>query len=292
MAFSQKLITTSFSLGQGSFGPSGGNSFTAENLRTVCRIGKWGGASTGTMELAIYGMPLSVMNQLSTVGTQYQFVGQNNVTVSAGDATSMGLVFQGTITAAYVDARGMPEVAFRVSAQAGAQQAATPAQPTTRQGSSDAATVMGNLAQQMGFSFENNSVSKQITNLYLWGDLRTQAKELAEAAGIEWVIDNGTLAIWNPGLSRQSTGGAPLISAQTGMVGYPTFDSAAVIVTTLFDPIIKPGGSIQIQSDLTPACGTWGVNSIDLALDSMVPHGSWFEVIRAVSLQANGGDVR
>ncbi len=36
---------------------------------------------------------------------------------------------------------------------------------------------------------------------------------------------------------------------------------------------------MQIQSDLTPACGTWAINYVDLELDSMVPHGRWFATL-------------
>ena len=76
-----------------------------------------------------------------------------------------------------------------------------------------------------------------------------------------------------------------LISPQTGMRGYPAFNQNAVVVTALFNPAVKPYGNIQIQSDITPACGTWKVNRLTYELESLTPHGRWFMTVEAVSTQ-------
>jgi hypothetical protein len=136
---------------------------------------------------------------------------------------------------------------------------------------------MSQLAGQMNLSFENNGVNVKLSNIYLSGSARMQALTLAQHAGIEHLIDKGTLAIWKPGQGRQSS--SLMISPQTGMVGYPMFNQANVVVRTLFNPAINYGGLMQIQSDLTPACGTWAINYVDLELDSMVPHGRWFATL-------------
>jgi hypothetical protein len=61
------------------------------------------------------------------------------------------------------------------------------------------------------------------------------------------------LAITPPGPAR--AGDPVLISPQTGMVGYPTFVSPNIVVKALFNPNVKYQGLIQVQSELTPACG-------------------------------------
>jgi hypothetical protein len=280
MAFTQKLISVSLSLANGQFS-GGGNSSTLTGLRTSIRVKIPGGATMSQLEGAIFGMSLSDMNQLSTVGTQLNAQAQNTITVMAGDADSgMALVYKGTLMAAYVDAQSMPQVAFRVSGSAGAYEAVKPVKPTSIQGAGDVAQVMSQLAGQMNLSFENNGVNVKLSNIYLSGSARMQALTLAQHAGIEHLIDKGTLAIWNPGQGRQSS--SLMISPQTGMVGYPLFNQNMIIVKTLFDPTITYGGTMQVQSDLTPACGTWLINNVELALDSMVPHGQWFATLSGV----------
>jgi len=282
MSFTQKLINVSFSMGTGSFGggTSSGNTVNLTGLRISCKISKAGGYDMGLLDCAIYGMKLSDMNQLSCVGTQQTNQGKNSITVQAGDAVSgMSTVFVGTITLAFVDAQSMPEVCFRVTAQAGAIEAVMPSTPTSINGTGDVATMMGQIASSLGLKFENNGVNVKLSNPYHAFSYRDQAQSIAEAAGIEWIIDNGTLAIWNPGQARQ--GASTTISKTTGMVGYPAFNQAGIIVTTQFQGTIQFGTSITVQSDLTPACGSWVITNLEYELDAMIPHGKWFVVINA-----------
>ena len=120
MSFAQQLINVQFNMANGQFSDGGGNSYLAKGLRCRVHIENAGGASNFQMELAIYGLPLSVMNQLSTVGTRAFKMYKNSICVEAGDENGMTLIFGGAITTAFVDAEGMPDVAFRVAASPGA----------------------------------------------------------------------------------------------------------------------------------------------------------------------------
>jgi hypothetical protein len=77
-----------------------------------------------------------------------------------------------------------------------------------------------------------------------------------------------------------------LISPETGMVGYPTFVSPNIVVKALFNPNVKYQGLIQVQSELTPACGMWKVIKLDLDLEASVPHGKWFLTAEAITTKA------
>lgn len=282
MAFTQKRIDLQLSLQNGSF-EGGGNSATLSGLRVSCKIANAGAPGMGVAEVTVFGMPLTMMNQLSAVGTQYNVQGQNSITVQAGDAEStLSTVFQGTIFGAWVDAAAMPEVNFRIQAYAGLYAAVQPAAPTSFSSTSvDVASAMQTLAGQMGFKFENNGVTTKLSNCYLWGSPRSQVQDLADQASIQWTIENNTLAIWPTGQTRS---GAVIISPSTGMIGYPTFSQSNVIVRTQFNSGLKIGGKVTIQSDLTPACGDWVVNNVNHDIDAQVPHGKWESTFQATSL--------
>ena len=49
---------------------------------------------------------------------------------------------------------------------------------------------------------------------------------------------------------------------------------------------VKYQGLIQVQSELTPACGTWKVIKLDLDLEASVPHGKWFLTAEAITTKA------
>jgi hypothetical protein len=69
---------------------------------------------------------------------------------------------------------------------------------------------MGQLAQKMGFAFENNNVNVKLSNPYFWSNYMQQARALAQHAGINMILDRDTLAIWTPiasGLARAGIAG-------------------------------------------------------------------------------------
>jgi hypothetical protein len=290
--FTQKILSFQFSLAGGS--PTAGAANTAtvttsppqgahSGIRASANIKISGGDSTsGRLEAVLYGLPLSLMNQLTVLPGILNAVGDNRVTVQAGDADNgMALVFDGTIFTAYPDGNAPPAMAFHVAANADAYSRMKPAPSTSVAGTADTATLMGQLAGQMGLTLENNGVNVKVSNPYLWGPPRVQAQQLARMAGIQMLVDKGKLAIWPAGGAR---GGAPIsISKDTGMIGYPRFSSASIVVQTLFTPAIEYGKQMTVQSEIAAANGTWGIKNLDLELESFMPRGKWQATIVGVT---------
>lgn len=285
MSFTRKRIDVSFSLANGNFGSGGGNSATITGHRVLALINKPGGAGPSQLECAIYGLPLSTMNQLTTLGKNFSQQFKNTITLTAyEEGQQPAMVYKGDIFAAFADMRAMPQSCLRVSATAGSFAAVKPMAPTSVKGSADVAQILGKIAKDAGLQFENSGVNVKVMNPYLWGGARLQILRMAKAAGIEWIIDNGTLAIWPRDQARQ--GGGAQISPQTGMVGYPAYNQSGIEVTTLFNPSIQYGQSVTVQSDLTPASGSWIVINMAYELESETPRGKWFCTLTLV----NGGD--
>lgn len=280
MSFTEKFINVQFTLANGSFGKGKNNQATVTGYRVTAQILNAGGPTQSTMSLAIYGLPLDLMNQLSTVGNQAFKMYKNSITVEAGDVGSDAtLVFAGDIINAFVDANAMPQVCFRVYAAPGRYYAMKPATALSIQGSADAAGLMQNLASQMEFGFENAGVNVRLSNPYFSGSLWTQALSIAKNGGFDMAVDRGTMVIVPADKTRDGTF---LISPQTGMAGYPSFNQANVVVTALFNPAVKYLGEIEIQSDLTAACGKWKVNRLEYQLEALVPNGRWFMIAEGV----------
>ncbi|KAA1174649.1 hypothetical protein FP026_29630 [Rhizobium tropici] len=284
MSFTQKKIEVVFKLANGQF-EGGGNTATISGARVSCAITNTGGASQGEMIMGIYGLPLSMMNQLSTVGTQYLKMYKNQISVYAGDdETGMSLVWNGQILTASVDAQSMPNVCFRVLSQPSPYDAVKPATPLSIRGSADVAGMMQNLAKQMGYGFENAGVTAKLSNPYYAGTAWKQALAIARHAGIDMIVERGVMAIVPSDKARD--GDAVLISRETGMIGYPQFTQTNVALTALYNPAVKFLGNIEVKSDLTPANGKWKVIRLAYQLESMVPHGRWEMAIEAAQLGA------
>ena len=279
MSFSNKCLKASFSFADGT-------SFTTStDLRMSARIASAGGDHSGKMQLAIFGMTMDHMNKCSVLPFTSTAVGANNVTLYAGEnGIADNLVFQGTIQFAAHDFSNQPDTLFRVEANAGLVEAVKPVAPTTAQGSTDGAQLMGMIAQKMNRTLEDGGVSLKIANPYFSGAAKSQASKLARALGIQWVMDGSSLAIWP---ANQPRNGEVTISPSTGMVGYPTFLASGVVVTTLFQGAIKYGIKVNIESSLTQACGSWYITYMEHALDSQTPNGRWFTTLTVGRINPN-----
>jgi hypothetical protein len=284
-SFVQRAIDVTFTRATGVFAEGGKNTLTLSGLRCSAVITKNGGASWGALDLRVYGMTLSTMNDLSTLGMLVTTDQKNSVSVFAGNVGSaLGLVFEGTIYQAWTDFRQMPEVPFVVSGQTGLTAAVTPVAPSSYTGAADVAVIMASLATQMGLAFQNSGVSGVVlSNSYLSGTALQQAKNVAQHAGINLDIDANTLYIWP---KNGSKGGAvPLISPSTGLIGYPTYTANGIDIEVLYNPSITFGGKVQVQSSLPQACGTWQVYGLTHDLESITPGGAWKSSVRLVSPQ-------
>lgn len=283
--FVRRQLTITFRLASGSFADgNGSNTLTLTGVRASAKIQNAGGASMGIMQLSVYGMTLSQMNDLSTLGMLVNLVPRNEVLVAAGDeGATASTVFVGNILNAWPDLGAAPNVPFRVEAASLGASAVLSAKPSSFTGSADVATILSGLANQMGAQFENNGVNAKLSGQYLYGSARDQALKVVQIAGIEWNAgDGGVLAIWPRGGSRGDSGFT--LSPATGMVGYPTFTQNGIQVRTVFNPAISFGKMITVQSTIKSACQTVKVMGLDHDLDALDPSGgTWFSTIKGYS---------
>lgn len=308
MSFVPRRIDVTFELGEGAFGLTGANKVKLTGLRVSTRIENAGGRVMGSLQGLISGMTLSQINELSTLGLIATNRRKNVITIEAGDlGGQMSAVFKGQINNGYgyFDANAQAN-AFVVSALSGFFDAVAPAKPSSVAGGADVAQLLSGLATQMNCAFENNGVKKTLHDSYYDGTAFSQAARIVRDAGIEWnACYLGTLAIWNPGENRG--GQVPVISSDTGMMGYPGFTSSGVQVSTQFNPSLRVGGQVRITSKVigsqlaraeqlasaSPAAGTnnkglWTIMKLDLALDAQVPRGKWESIINAIPAGIQG----
>lgn len=274
-SFSEKQISVQFSLASGQF-EGGGNSFSVSGVKVDAQITVTGAPEIAQMALSIWGLPLTIMQQLTTVGTQWNARYKNGIDVLAGDDESgLSLVFSGTIFNAFVQG-DQPNVSLQILAAPLVFESVQDVPPTSINGSADAAGMIQKLAGQMAGikSFENNGVNVKLTSPYYYGSPWAQARQIAQDGNFDITVDRGVLVVSPPGTPRQGT--APLVSPQTGMVGYPTFVQNRVVVKALFNPAVKVFGPVQIKSSLIPANGTWQVMKEELDLQSIEAGGNWF----------------
>lgn len=272
--------------GTGSFDAAGKHDqITLQGFRASVDIDKAGGVQMGTLRAKIYGVSQSDMNTCTSFtmqaprngGYTYQ---PNTVKVYAIDGAAESLVFAGNIVNAWADYQGMPDVYLHMQAAAVMYGQLKPVPPRSFKGSVDVATVMGQIAADMGFAFENHGVNVKLSDVYLSNTNFEQAKELAQMAGIGLWPDDGVLAITQSPRTPREAKEIPLVSPATGMVGYPTYDGYGVNLRTLYNPAIRFGGRVKVETDVQQAAGEWVVACVAHHLESEKPGGAWFSTVR------------
>lgn len=301
-SFTQKRLSATIKLAVGSFGDTGANTVTypdpagAGAFRISLVVDKYGALSQNTARVRLYGLPVSVMNQLTHLSFNPLEFPNNTISVSAAEgAAPLSLVYAGNILAARADYSGAPEVFLDVQCMTGYYGKLAAVPPTSYQGATDVSGAMAQLAAQLGFGFEDNGVKSTLFSPYLPGSAWQQAVKLSKSAGIDMYLDDDVLAICPRGVARAQVGDVPVVAAGSGLVGYPTFDKMGISFRCLYDPSIVLGGLVQLRSVVTvvngenqpsPANGQWRVVSLGHVLESEKPEGEWFSTVWVSTNQA------
>jgi hypothetical protein len=279
VSFVKRRINITFQLGLGGeFGESGTNTVTCEGLQVQASIQECNGPGLGQAAVRIRGLTKSLLKQLSSLNQATMAARRNSIIIDAGDDDAgMATVFQGQIQVSQIMLNTAPDTTLTLMASAGGLAPIRRVAPTSYPGTADAGVILQNLAFEGGLDFENNGVSIPLSTPYFPGDTWSKIKRCAEAGKIDYTIDakKNALVITPRGGAR--AGDIPIISPETGMIGYPAYSSGlgGLHVTTLFNPLLRVQGQVQIQSDLEVANGTWRVFNLQHELESEDPGGQW-----------------
>jgi hypothetical protein len=282
--FFERDIELTIQLGAGTFGDQVGDTVTLSGLRIYADMSAPCGDSMGAIQLRVYGLTQSMMNQITTIGVFGQVAGASKISVSAGEkGKALTTIMTGSIWQAWADYNSAPEIAFNLIAYAGIDVALKPVDVNSYTGATDVSFIMASLSLDAGLAFVDNGVNVTLSSPYLPGTILDQIKECARAADIFYKIEYGTLTIWPKNGYVQSA--EPIISADTGMISYPSLSSQGMTVKTLFNPGVTMGGIINVESSIPMATGKFQVLNLTHSISSNAPGGPWFTEILCFPLK-------
>lgn len=277
-----KRLRFTITLALGTFA-DGTNQVILEGFRSIVDVQKGGGQMMSSCNLRIFGLSQSLMAQLTTLAFLALSYTKNVIKIEAVDGDKVDLVYIGAIINAWGDYSTMPDVSLYIETQTGFFDQVKISEPLAFKGVANVADLMQTLANKIGVAFENNNVVSKIQNPNYNGTIIDQLRNLAQDTQTEFYLDDTVLAICPKGIARTKTKIIPIISSETGLIGYPSFDKVGVTFRVLFNAAIRFGGQIEMRSEIPQANGTWQVVSINHNLESEKPDGQWFSTIRCTS---------
>lgn len=277
----KKQLKIVITLGSEKFDEAGNDQITLIDYRASVEIDLAGGVQRGSLRAKIFGMSKSDMSKITTYPINIATMRNNLVSVFTIDGDAETLVFSGNIVRAWPEFQNAPDVFLNLQAQAALGAALRTAEPRSYKAPVNVALVISQIASAMGYAFENNGVDVILSDTYLSNTNLEQIKTIAQASNIDFLIDRNTVVILKKGASRKNQ--IPLLTKDTGLLSYPSFDGTYLTCMSLYNPSIVQLGLISIQSEVIQATGEWQVLSMMHRLESETPDGAWFSIIRAVS---------
>lgn len=290
-SFTNKTIQVVMAMAEGVF-QNGANQITVEGLPTSVDIQKQGGDERPSCTVTIGNLNIDVVKQLTTLSFRPLQRFKNQITVNAGEVgKQLQTIFIGDFENAYGEFQNAPTMNLMVKAIA-AQHGALMATPATSvDGTEQVAKLMEQWAVEAGCTLENKGVNASVKNVVYRGSPVDKAKTLARDVGIDLIIDDGKFIITPNG--QAVDGNAVLIDPKHGLLGYPAFSNDGIEFNMIFDPNVKIGGLVKIESIVPRASGIWKVTKITTKLEAYVPNGgSWKSSVSATWVQEESNDAK
>lgn len=299
--FTQRSLRITFRLLNNAFGPQGQDTVVLKGLRATVDMTEAQFPSAQSATLRLYGLQPDLMNRLSLAAPDLDVQNASEVMVETQDSQGItALVFQGGVTVAYADYSTAPDIGFVVQAFSTVLPNALVVPPTSFRGAVPASQVLGAIAAKAGLGFVNNGVQTVFQAPYLYGSPGQQLAQCLETHPMRMAIGRGQLTIWpatQVGQGANQTEEQPVtLSAQTGLIGYPSWSAGGLAFRMLFQPQVGFHTLIALQSRYQPAgwgaatntaapTGVWRVVQAHHSLQTQQPNGAWFTdiVAQAVS---------
>jgi hypothetical protein len=276
-SFTQKIIELKFVLSEGDFG--GGNTLTIRGLNTTVSVDKPGPPDKNSAKITIIGLTYDHMSELTTLNFKPDELQKNLVTISAGTEETMTVIFEGEITQASPDMNSVPDVKMQIEAESGAYPQRIAEAPMSVQGSAQVADLIKKEASAIGYTFKNENCTASVKNSVFEGSPFEKILKMANEVGAGIFIDDREIILL-PDNDTPREGEAVLLNKDSGLIGYPTFSQDGIQCKCLFNPDLKQGGLIKVETIVPKASGSWKITKLSHNLSSCTD-GPWQSEIDA-----------
>ena len=287
--FSVKTVRVTIQLRKGEF-EGGGNTVIIEGLPVSVTVTKQGGEAKNKASVTVDNLKLETVTQLTTLAFKRLETYNNVIQIDAGSqGAELSTIFIGEITSA-VPVMGDDKLSLKIEALAGYYPALIPSTPTSVQENTTVEKLMKQFADEAGYNFENKGITASIANSVFVGSPVEKAKTLARQADVDLLIDDNKFTI-QP-FEAPKDGQIPLLSKNTGLIGYPSFSNEGINCKSVFNDKLKVGSYFKLESVLPHASGEWQITKVEHRLEAYTPNsGTWESNVTGVlpGGNTNGG---
>ncbi|ECY1034973.1 hypothetical protein F6532_12415 [Salmonella enterica] len=285
MSYVQRDITVEFTLSDGrTFDKGKGNILTIPGAKCFATVTVYGGTAGTQITLYVWGLSPAHMADLSYRGVWRPAQSTANKMRVKADGR---LIFEGDITDAYADYNQAPDIPLILTGQVSFNLRNQTAADFSAKGDVPVADIIRALASSAGLKFENQGVSRSLSNPHFSGNIVQQMLDAASAADIN--IDLGDVekvTIWPKDKALDIP--AVHISPDHGLIGYPVYTMTGLSATTIFCPDLFIGRRVHLESSLPNVTGDYQLTGVIHTITSRTVGGPWNSNCTMTRLNDNG----
>lgn len=250
-----------------------------------------GGNQFGNAKVIIYGVPMDAMNQIARLWLETLTPSATDkLRIDVWDGANFVPFFSGVITWSAVNASNAPQVALEIEANDSAVGMIQPASPYAQEGPVLMKDALEAVLGPIGLvvEFAETVPVYQLVKVRLNGTPIEQAGQLLSAfPDLTWYVNLQRFLV-RP--VNGPLGGVPVVvNKNTGMIGYPVYSTSGITVAMLFDPRVRPGVALDIQTSFDFVNRTkWVAAVLQHNLEPNTPGGQWITQIAAQSYGTKG----
>ncbi|GJH28166.1 baseplate hub protein [Caballeronia novacaledonica] len=238
------------------------------------------GAQFGTAKVEIYGMPLDAMNNIARIWAKpLNIQNQDEILIETLRPAGFEAVFSGVITWSTIRAGGLPNVFLELEASSSvaAQNISLPPYATHSGAGVTLKDALAQIAKAAGFAvdFATTAPNHVLTDARAEGSAADQIAALMSMfPDLTYFFNLQRLVVRRANAPYEED--PTLISVATGMMNAPDYSSSSLNVSTLFEPSLRPGNAVKIDTIFDFVTKTdWVCAVAQHQLDVNLPGGAW-----------------
>jgi hypothetical protein len=264
--------------------------YAFEQHRMSIQVGQ-GGNQFGNAKVAIYGVPLDAMNKIARLWLEVLSPSNTDtLTIDVWDGSNFVPFFAGVITWSAINAGGAPQVALEIEANSAMIAMNTVAAPYAQDEPVGLQSALQQILGPTGLvvEFAESVPVLEIQRAHLIGTPMDQASALMNYfPELTWYINLQRFLV-RPVNGPLGSDPVP-INKTNGMIGYPTYSTSGVQLSTIFNPRIRPGLALDIQTMFDFVNRTkWVAAVLQHNIEPNMPGGQWMTAIAAQSYGSKG----
>ncbi|AOF18158.1 hypothetical protein BED35_06040 [Yersinia enterocolitica] len=278
--YSKKDLRYEFTLSNGAFDKNGNDKISIGNVKSSFRYGAYGNYGGIQAEIMIFGLSIDRLASLSGKGIGvYTPTKDISVNVYSGD----NKIFSGGIYASYANMNAQPETALVMNTISGLNLKTASSSAFSQPGAVPVESMLSAICNIFGFSLNASRLNGRVAqNPHFSGSPMDQVRDICLAHGLWYRVFDNIITVWPAGSAVDDI--VPLVSPDSGLIGYPVFTQSGITFQTQFSTYLAQGRVVELVTSLPNASGRYLLTVVEHFLNSWTEGGSWHTVCQGFKI--------